>query len=316
VVILEDNMIAVSPTDHDWFLQLREAPLQDRVNFWTPTPWNIRQLNPGDTFYFLLKSPIRKIGGYGTFAEYTNLSAVEAWDAFGLANGVRTLADLVARTARYAERNSQTFSLSDNPTIGCIILSNPIFFDDEAFLSLEEVGLSFPPEVVKVKYFDREPIHLPHTAPAAQAPLPGWTPFTLVDSTDKAYKKARVGDRPGQAKFRQAVLEAYDFQCAISGETCREVLEAAHIQPYIDSRSDDIRNGLALRIDLHRLFDAGLLTIGADYRVQVSEYVTSPQYREYAGKLLRLPEMAEKLPAVEALEFHRRFVYRVALRMM
>lgn len=306
----EDSVIAVSPTDLDWFLQLRDAPLQDRVNFWTPTPWNIRQLNPGDTFYFLLKSPIRKIGGYGTFSEYTNLNAIQAWHAFGVANGVRTLADLVARTARYAERNSQTFSLSDNPIIGCIILNNPIFFDDEAFLSLEDAGLSFPPEVVKWKHFDRDPIHLPHVAPAAQDPLPGLMPFVLVDPTDKAYKRARVGDRPGQARFRQAVLEAYGFQCAISGENCREVLEAAHIQPYIDSRSDDIRNGLALRIDLHRLFDAGLLTIDPDYRVRVSGYVKSPHYRQYDGAMLRIPEVAEKRPAREALDFHWSFVFR------
>src|SRR5690349_13655215 len=142
-------MLALSTTDLDWFLQLRDAPLADQINFWTPTPWNIRGLHPGDTFYFLLKAPIRKLGGYGTFVSYENMTVTQAWRRFGAANGVRSLAELVTRTAHYAERNSQAFSFSDDPTIGCIILNKPIFFDDEAFLSLDDAGLSFPPEVVK-----------------------------------------------------------------------------------------------------------------------------------------------------------------------
>jgi hypothetical protein len=60
-------MIAIAPTHQSWFDQLRSRPHGKVVNFWTPTPWNVRQLKPGDLFYFLLKAPIRKIAGFGQF---------------------------------------------------------------------------------------------------------------------------------------------------------------------------------------------------------------------------------------------------------
>ena len=64
-------MFAISPTDLNWFQQLRTEGLQGNViNFWTPTPWNITRLKSGDNLYFMLKSPIRKIGGYGKLVEY------------------------------------------------------------------------------------------------------------------------------------------------------------------------------------------------------------------------------------------------------
>ena len=38
-------------------------------------------------------------------------------------------------------------------------------------------------------------------------------------------------------------------------------LEAAHIKPYNDSGPHDVRNGLLLRSDIHKLFDTGYVTI-------------------------------------------------------
>ena len=38
------------------------------VNFWTPTPWGVKGLRKGDRLYFMLKAPVRKIGGYGIFS--------------------------------------------------------------------------------------------------------------------------------------------------------------------------------------------------------------------------------------------------------
>jgi len=39
-------MIAVAPTDKDWFESLREIQPSGHVNFWTPTPWNLTRLKP------------------------------------------------------------------------------------------------------------------------------------------------------------------------------------------------------------------------------------------------------------------------------
>src|SRR5262249_50257991 len=135
-------------------------------------------------------------------------------------------------------------------------------------------------------------------------------PFTLVDPGGKTYKYVRGAERQGQSTFRQEVMEAYGFRCALTGESCCEVVEAAHIQPYVNEQSNDVRNGLALRTDIHRLLDAGLITIGNDLRVQVSGRLRSPEYCALAGMTVRLPADERKHPAPSALDFHQRFVFR------
>ena len=52
-----------------------------------------------------------------------------------------------------------------------------------------------------------------------------------------------------------------------------ELLEAAHIQPYIDERSNHPQNGLCLRVDLHRLFDEGLISVTSRNTVAVSDHL-------------------------------------------
>ncbi len=41
-------MYAISPTDIDWFHYLRTTGFNSQINFWTPTPWNVSKLAPGD----------------------------------------------------------------------------------------------------------------------------------------------------------------------------------------------------------------------------------------------------------------------------
>lgn len=297
-------MIAIAPTDLDWFAQLHDEPEHARINFWTPTPWNIKQLAIGDLFYFLLKAPIREIGGYGRFAGYENLTASEAWARYGRANGVQSLVGLVSRTSEYARRNSSQFNLQEDPTIGCILLDEPVYLDKSAYIVPEQVGISFPREVVKLKYFAVQNIVMP------QMPSVSSQSFQLVDPGGKTYRPTRVNERPGQVAFRRAIMAAYGGRCAISGEACSEVLEAAHIQPYVNEESDDTRNGLALRTDLHRLFDAGLFTVDPELRVMVSSHLNSSTYRAFNGQSIRLPASRNEQPAPDALEFHRRFVFR------
>ena len=69
-------MIAIEPTDRDWFTFLREGPIHREVNFWTPTPWRVSSLRDGDHFYFLLKAPVRKVGGMDASPLITNHSPI------------------------------------------------------------------------------------------------------------------------------------------------------------------------------------------------------------------------------------------------
>ena len=66
--------------------------------------------------------------------------------------------------------------------------------------------------------------------------------------------------RPGQSDFRRALI-ARDGSCAITGFCVLRALEAAHVTPVEAKGSDAIGNGILLRADLHKLFDADLLAI-------------------------------------------------------
>jgi HNH endonuclease len=301
-------MIAIAPTDLDWFEVLSEELPTPEINFWTPTPWNISRLKQGDKFYFLLKAPTRKIGGYGHFRYYENMSAREAWNRFGKGNGVGDLAELVARTSKYADRHSTRFVPTKNPEIGCIILERPVFFEESKFFRSEDYGKPFPRQVVRLKYFDED--FDEDTVGGVESPVSNSKPFQPVDDKGSDYKSRRVRDRVGQVAFRQKVLAAYGYRCCVTGESSLEVLDAAHIQPYVNSKSNHVQNGLALRTDLHKLFDAGFITIDDDYRIVVSNRLKSKGYTVYHGQEVFVPNADFRKPSREALEVHRAIVFR------
>ena len=73
--------------------------------------------------------------------------------------------------------------------------------------------------------------------------------------------------RLGQSAFRIMVTDAYKRKCSVSGEKTLPVLEAAHIKSYSQMGPSYISNSLLLRSDLHKLFDAGYLTVAKEYKV-------------------------------------------------
>ena len=126
-------MYAISPTDIDWFHYLLATGFNSQINFWTPTPWNVSKLSLGDKLYFMLKSPIRKIGGYGHFQEYKNMTVNEAWSHFGFKNGCSSKQELVERLDKYKSNRSTDQRSVLESEIGCIVLNNAEFFDDNQF---------------------------------------------------------------------------------------------------------------------------------------------------------------------------------------
>ncbi len=104
--------------------------------------------------------------------------------------------------------------------------------------------------------------------------------------------------RPEQARFRERVGKAYGWRCAITGCSQPECLEAAHLADWREH--NDARHGILMRADLHRLFDAGLMRIDADFRVRMTAGVTDTSLRELDGARLRLPKRAGDWPAVGA----------------
>lgn len=111
-----------------------------------------------------------------------------------------------------------------------------------------------------------------------------------------------------------SVTDAYDRSCAITGEHSLPVLEAAHIQSFAKEGPNDVRNGLLLRADLHRLFDRGYITVTPELQLEVSDrlkadYNNGRAYYPLRGQPVRLPSQIRDRPASEYLTWHNERVY-------
>lgn len=109
---------------------------------------------------------------------------------------------------------------------------------------------------------------------------------TATKKRTRQLKYYEVLTRPNQAEFRRGVIKRFKGRCALTGCRVLEAMEAAHILPVADNGSDEARNGILLRRDVHRLFDLDLITISpkngnvkvdseiyAEYRAQVEASV-------------------------------------------
>jgi hypothetical protein len=224
-------VIAIAPTHQSWFNQLRSRPHGKIVNFWTPTPWNVRQMKPGDRLYFLLKAPIRKIAGFGHFVSYENMSASAAWNRFGLDKGALSVGELVQRTGELSAKNTQRAPHSPETEIGCILLSSPMFAPEADWIEPATAGLSFPKQVVKLKYFPKMSSisQLSAASPSSPTSLDKAMSFTIevqdgqAFASDAAIRKAIETRAMALAKEYYAQMfdevqdtsatESYDLRC-------------------------------------------------------------------------------------------------------
>ena len=110
-----------------------------------------------------------------------------------------------------------------------------------------------------------------------------WCAFDLSANNERplaSYLRSRR-----HAGFRSAVLSRDDSRCAITEEDTPQALEAAHLIPARNGENDIPTNGIALRADLHRLFDAGLFTFDLDGSVLLADQ--NPALSDHYCLLLR-----------------------------
>jgi len=128
-----------------------------------------------------------------------------------------------------------------------------------------------------------------------------------------------AGKRRRCPKFRDKVLQAYDYRCAVCGFDIRLghtpiALEAAHIKWYQAGGPDTEDNGLALCALHHKLFDRGAFTLSENMEVLVSDKVTG--YNGFAelllqnnGKSVRAPQSTKYSPDINHISWHRNEVF-------
>jgi putative restriction endonuclease len=300
----------VAVTDKDWFDFLSSLPQVDEVNFWQPNPWGgqFGVLSRGEPLLFKLKAPHNAIAGGGFFQAYSALPLSLAWQAFGAKNGAATHQDVWNRIMRLRRETADPW---EDPDIGCIVLVEPFFWPKELWIPQPE---DFSGQTVRGKGYDLriEPGRTLWQQVADRLAAMGTgRPDGRVEQLEfGGYGDPRlIRQRLGQGTFRVIVTEAYQRSCAITKERALPALEAAHIRPFSEIESHTVRNGLLLRSDIHRLFDAGYITVTPNYRVKTSrrmrhDFNDGENYLKLDGNSLVLPGRTDDRPDPEFLRWH------------
>ena len=297
----------VGVTDKNWFEYLTSIN-PDEVNFWKPGGQGFGAIEVGSPFLFKLHSPINKIVGGGFFIRSEQLPLSLAWDAFENKNGSSNISNL--RNSINSYRKSQ----ESDPTIGCIILNQPFFFSEDKWI---DVPSSFAKNIVTGKTYDTSEAEGERLWNEVLLRFNDVNRESIVAEPLAAYgNEYLIKSRLGQGAFRILVTDAYNRNCAISGEKALPVLQAAHIKPFNEQGPNSINNGLLLRSDLHILFDRGYLTVTPEYKIEVSrkikeEFNNGKHYYTFHGKeLYALPKLITDRPSLDFIRWHNEDVFK------
>src|SRR5262249_15556644 len=129
-----------------------------------------------------------------------------------------------------------------------------------------------------------------------------------------------IVDRKRDPQFRQKVLTAYEWRCAVCGFDVRLgsvsiALDAAHIKWHQAGGPAEESNGLALCVLHHKVFDLGAFTVNQEGVLLVSDQANGQTgFHEvllrYHGTPVRPPQRPEWRPAPGHLRWHRKEVFK------
>jgi putative restriction endonuclease len=309
----------VGITDYDWFKLHSSKLTVEEVNFWKPSSQlGFKVLQWGEPFLFKLHAPRNFIVGGGFFTKFLRLPVSLAWETFGEANGARSLDEVRVRITKYRK---QPIAPTEDPVIGCILLEEPFFFDEQNWIPIPsdfkvggiQMGKGYDMESGTGLMLWREVTERLNGAVARPS---GRASVSVGPATIAAVESARFGKpqivtpRLGQGSFRILVADAYGRRCTMTAERTFPAFEAAHIHRYSRGGDHSLSNGLLLRSDLHKLFDLGYLTIEpSTLKIRVSrtireEFENGRDYYRLDGQPLRQPDNQLAFPSMEKLKYH------------
>jgi putative restriction endonuclease len=289
----------IANTDYDWYRFLSAEPDVDEANFWRPAGLQFNALAFGEPLVFKLRQRHgSKIVGFGLFAAFRILQVREAWEVFGRNNGAPTL-----DAFRYA-LGTPTNPHPPQRQIGCILLASPVFFPPDLWITGPQ---DWRPQIVAGKGYDTVVGEGRRIWQECLERTGVLAPPLVLERRYGA--EILIRPRLGQGTFRYAVETAYGGACAVSGEHSRPALEAAHIEPYVEGGPHEIPNGILLRADLHRLFDAGYVSVTPDLQFRVSErlraeFSNGRSYYPLDGRRIVTPSEARFAPNRDRLARH------------
>ena len=252
--------------------------------------------------------------GGGFFVKYSILPTYLAWDAFGIKNGAKTLQELNERVIKY---KSKKLIVDNNHNIGCIILTEPFFFDEKDWIPVPadwKRGIQTGKTYSTDTFVGKRLLQQVNEKLKKQRLISANKSYEY-ESSERYGMEQIVKPRLGQGAFRVLVTDAYNRKCSVTGEKTLPVLDAAHIKSFSNNGPNSANNGLLLRTDIHKLFDKGYITVNDEYKVEVSkrlneDYGNGKIYYDFHGKkLFNIPENKNDIPAKEFLYWHNNNVY-------
>ena len=308
----------IAITDDGWYRFLAAHPEVTELNFWTPSARRSFRAAEFSPFLFKLHAPHNAICGFAYFAQFSSLPDWLAWECFGLGNGCASFEEMHARIAKIRARIRYDERMGSDE-VGCIQLVSPTFFPRDDWIPQPSDWKPRTQTSVKYDLTVGEGRRVWEACLSQAASLRVAEP--TVETRGRMGSGRRYGDarlvqpRLGQATFRIAVLDAYGRACAVTGEHSLPALEAAHIRSYASDGPHEVRNGLLLRADLHRLFDTGYVTVTPDLRLEVGarlrkDYRNGRSYYPLHGGPVEPPKTISHRPDREFLVWHNEHVFR------
>ncbi|WP_265923005.1 HNH endonuclease [Cupriavidus nantongensis] len=137
-----------------------------------------------------------------------------------------------------------------------------------------------------------------------------------LETLDETVREAVIKARVGQGLFREQLIQRWNGKCSVTGlPKATEFLIASHIRPWslCDTASQRISpaNGLLLTPNLDKLFDRGLISFDANFKMMISP--TLPLGVQSAfGLSPQLGLKQRHKDSVEYLEWHRELLFVAA----
>ena len=214
------------------------------------------------------------------------------------------------------ERYRSSVPTAKDYKIGCILLSQPFFFPQDDWVPVPKDWKSnivrgkgySTDETIGADLWEKIMLRL-HAIKSNMNSLVG-----IAEESARYGSPVTITPRLGQGGFRIIVTDAYCRRCAVTEERTLPTLEASHVKPYSESGPHHVNNGVLLRVDIHKLLDAGYVTITPDYRLEVSQRIKTDfdngkNYYSMHGTRLRVPEKEDLRPGREFIAWHNENVF-------
>ena len=272
----------VGITDTNWmkFIKEQKDNIGRYINFWIPGAKTFKAIESDELFLFKLHAKKAKgengeIVGGAYFVGFEQMSVSEAWEHFGNGNGTTSQFELKSAIDEYRVRNN----MDRNANIGCIILRDPFFFDEDKWIESpkdwvksivsgkkydisEGIGYELYQRVTVMINDNTDEIIISDIEADAEK-------WQILGKERETFIKARVN----QSVFRERLLDKYNC-CCLCKVSNPKFLIASHIKPWADSENDeklDVDNGLLLCPNHDALFDSGYISFDENGVIMISE---------------------------------------------